>query len=213
MLRSDDGIPAAIVAPAEAVAAAIVRLEREDAVALPFLGAAACAALLAEARALDYRTARPEVGEGARLVRQDFHICTHIPEASPLFALMRATTKTLQEGLAMIEPPPFAREFAINDLVVQRYAAGSAGISPHRDHRRYVGLVALLPLSGAGRFYVCDDRAGAKPRPLPAAPGDLILLRAPGLFGRTDRPFHALADIPTERYSIGMRQDETKPMP
>lgn len=211
MFRFDDDASAAIVAPAGAVAAAVARLEHEDAASLPFLGAAACAALLAEARALDYRTARSEVGEGARLVRQDFDICTAIPAESPLFALMCATTSVLRAGLALIEPPPFAREFVLNDLVAQRYAAGSAGISPHRDHRRYVGLVALIPLSGAGRFYICDDRAGANPRLLPAAPGDLVLMRAPGLFGRTDRPFHALAGIPAERYSIGMRQDETKP--
>jgi hypothetical protein len=207
MALLDEDMTAAIVAPLEALATAISRLEREDAAALPFLAPGACETLLRLACALDYRRARPEVGEGARLVRQDFDICSSLPAESPLFALMRATAAALNAALARIVPPPLPEKLILNDLVVQRYAPGSSGISPHRDHIRYVGIVALLQLNGAGRFYVCDDRAGTGARDVPASPGDLILMRAPGLFGRTDRPFHALRDISAERYSVGMRQD------
>lgn len=202
--RSDvNALPASL-------AAAIETLERDDATAIPFLTESARKELLAATRGLTFRKARPMVGEGERAVYQDFDICTGIPAENVLHALMRVTSETLAKALALIRPPPLERMLELNDLVVQRYAAGSVGISPHRDHLRYVGIVALVPLAGAGRFYVCSDRLGTNARDIPAHPGDLVLMRAPGLFGRTDRPYHALCDIGKERYGIGMRQDATK---
>jgi hypothetical protein len=200
-------IAASIIAAPASLASAIKRLANEDAVALRYLDEKARAGLLAEARALPYRTARPVVGEGARVVRQDFDICMAIPEDSLLHTLRRATSDVLEAALTLIEPRPLDHALCLNDIVVQRYAPGSAGISPHRDHLRYVGLVALLPLAGNGRFYVCASREGADAHEVPAVPGDLILMRAPGLHGRTDRPFHELRAVTAERYSIGLRHD------
>jgi hypothetical protein len=193
-----------------ALAEAIGRLAQADAVALPFLNEATANALLMEVPALPYRKARPVVGEGERTVYQDFDICMDIPAGSALSAFMEVTSVRLGEALALFDPPVLDRAFVLNDLAVQRYAAGSAGISPHRDHVRYVGLVALVPLLGSGCFYVCADRAGARTRDVPAGSGDLILMRAPGLFGRYDRPFHGLREVGAERYSIGLRCDATK---
>ena len=76
---------------------------------------------------------------------------------------------------------------------------------------RYTGLVALIQLSGNGRFFVSDTRSGSGAREVAWRPGDLLLMRAPGFAGRKDRPFHYLSDIASERYSIGLRHD-TQPV-
>jgi hypothetical protein len=41
---------------------------------------------------------------------------------------------------------------------------------------------------------------------LPNAPGDLLLLRAPGFLSTEDRPFHAVLDIFEERLTFVLRQ-------
>ncbi len=203
-------ISTSIVAKPESLAAAIERLTDDEAVALPFLAEAARLELLATVRALPFRTAPGKIGEGAREVGQDFDICMAIPADSPLHALRCVTSNVLQTAFALIAPCPLSHKLQFNDVVVQRYAPGSAGISPHRDHLRYVGLVALVPLIGDARFYVCSSRDVIGAREILADPGDLILMRAPGLHGRTDRPFHGLCAVMTERYSIGLRQDSTR---
>jgi hypothetical protein len=189
----------------------LARLAAEDAAAGPFLTEGSRRALCAATADLAFRTARPVVGEGERAVRKDFEICTAIPPAHPLHALRRATDQALRAALARFEPPVRRGGFALNDLVVQRYRPGSAGITPHRDHLRYRGLVALVLLEGDGAFAVCADRAGTAARDIATRPGDLILMRAPGLFDRADRPFHFLRGISIGRLSIGLRHDATPP--
>jgi len=98
-------------------------------------------------------------------------------------------------------PPPF------NDLIVQHYAAGCAGISPHRDHIRYEDLVVIVPLCGSARFYVCAARDGREPREIPAPVGSAVLMRAPGFDGNRARPFHYVEEITADRYSFGLRHD------
>lgn len=191
------------------LAAAIRRLDAEDAVSLPLLPPEACAALVGEAetRVTGWRPARPVVGEGANVVHQDFELTADLPKDGGFMALARALDRHFGAALARIDPPLLAEPFHINDLVLQRYPAGCAGITPHRDHIRYVGLVAIVVLAGAGRFQIAADRSGADAREIPAPPGHMTLMRAPGLFGRRDRPFHLLDDVTAERYSLGLRQD------
>jgi len=62
-------------------------------------------------------------------------------------------------------------------------------------------------LAGAGRFLDSADRAGRAAREVPAPPGQLLLMRAPGFNGRNDRPFHAVREITAERSILGLRQD------
>jgi len=174
---------------------------------VPLLDAAACAILAEDCAALPFRQARPLVGETGREVAQDFEICAAVPPDNPLWAFTADLEALLRAALAPIEPPLLARPLRLNDLVVQRYAAGSSGITPHRDHVRYEGLVAVVTLAGAARFYTCADRAGTAPRERPMPPGSLVLMRAPGFAGRTDRPFHALSDVTEARLSLGLRHD------
>lgn len=207
---ANDRLGTSFVATPDILAAVIRRLADEDAVATPFLDVASRDRILEDVRELPYRQARPIVGEGERIVRQDFDICMSIPEAHPLQTLLGSVGEALEVALSSIRPRPLAHPLRFNDLVVQRYKRGSSGISPHRDHARYVDLVALMPIGGDGRFYVCKSRDGAGAREVAAGPGDLILMRAPGLYGRTDRPFHGLRDISAERYSVGLRRDQTR---
>lgn len=197
-----------------ALAAAVARLPAEDAVALPLLGDDVRQPLLEAARQMTYRPARPLVGEGARLVRQDFELSVTFPEDSPFPRFATALEGLLRRALVRLSPQ-LLDKIQLNDLIVQHYQPGSAGITPHRDHVRYEGLVALVNLAGRARFCVCTDRSGANARELDDGPGVLLLMRAPGFAGRRDRPFHFLKDVSEERYSLGLRHDirAGEPMP
>lgn len=197
----------ALIADKAAVADALRRVGDEGAAALSLLPPAALKPLLIEALDLHYTPARPVVGKGEAAVYQDFRLTTDLPPDGALMRFSRALERLINESLSYMRRPPLAGRFEINDYIVQHYPAGCAGMSPHRDHIRYTGLVAIVVLGGAGRFTICDDRAGANEREIPTRPGDLLLMRAPGFQGRGDRPFHAVRDITDNRYIIGLRHD------
>ncbi len=206
MARNDSFTPDELAGPAE-LAGALARLDAEPAVSLPLLGARVRRRLIGATTRLPYRPAIPVVGAGTNAVRQDFELCMVIPERSLLRAFAAALEALLNAALARLEPRPLARPLHLNDLIIQRYPEGSFGITAHRDHVRYQDLVALVTLSGAARFCLCDDRAGRGARELPCPPGHLLLLRAPGFGGRRDRPFHFLDRIARPRLSLGLRHD------
>jgi len=189
---------------------------RLPAVSLPFLGARDLDRLRRTCRRLTFRRARPMVGEGARQVTQDFELTDSIPARGLLRDLAtqlddlsvealawptRAPTSAIAPALPLAQAPRF------NDIVVQRYATGSSGISPHRDHLRYTGLVALITVSGRARLFTCADRSGRDPREVDIAPGRLVLLPAPGFANSAERPFHFLTQVESRRVSLGLRQD------
>ncbi len=210
MARNDSFTPDELAGPAE-LAGALARLDAEPAVSLPLFGARVRRRLIGATTRLPYRPAIPVVGAGANAVRQDFELCMAIPERSLLRAFAAALEALLNAALARLEPRPLARPLHLNDLIIQRYPEGSFGITAHRDHVRYQDLVALVTLSGAARFCLCDDRAGRGARELPCPPGHLLLLRAPGFGGRRDRPFHFLDRIARPRLSLGLRHDARVP--
>lgn len=188
-------------------AAVLARLPAEDAASLPLLTPAGCAPYVAAADALIYRPGMPIVGTGERAVYQDFEIAMDVPAGNLLTNLRHDIETLLNAALGLLDPPLLAAPLVLNDMVVQRYHAGSAGITPHRDHIRYTSLVAIAVLQGAGRYCISDDRAGTRPRAVPGNAGRLILMRAPGFAGRDDRPFHFLTDIGEPRISFGLRHD------
>ncbi|RMD62335.1 MAG: hypothetical protein D6826_07640 [Alphaproteobacteria bacterium] len=193
------------------VADALARLEQDDALALPLIGPRLRHRLLRAAARLAFRPAQPVIGEGANAVYQEFDLCTAIPARSPFRAVAGAFTDLLAAALGHLDPPPLAQPPVFNDLIVQRYARGALGITPHRDHIRYRGLIALVTLCGAARFHVCADRAGSKAREIPAPAGSVVLMRAPDFAGRPDRPFHFLCDVTARRISFGLRHDARMP--
>jgi hypothetical protein len=169
-----------------------------------------CAVLAEAAGALAFRPAAPTMGAGAKIVRQEFDICMDVPASSAYGRFARTLDRLFDAALARLDPPPLARPFAFNDLVVQIYQPGVLGITPHLDHVRYVGLVALVVVCGAARFCLCDDREGNGVREVPAPAGHLVLMVAPGFEGSRKRPFHAVSDITERRISFGLRVD-TRP--
>jgi len=189
----------------------MARLTAEGAVSLPLLGPALCRRLVTAARRLPYRRAVPVIGEGARAVRQDFDLCYTIPPASPFHAIAAALERHIDQALGHLDPAPLEAPFHINDIIVQRYARGALGITPHRDHVRYEGLVVVIPLGGAARFLVCAERTGNGAREVPAPPGSAVIMRAPGFAGSRARPFHFVTDVTRQRFSLGLRHDVRRP--
>ena len=202
-----DALPALRAGP-DAMAEALDCVAREDAAVLPLLAPADCRPFIESSADLAFRSAKPVIGEGERAVYQDFDICLSIPRPHPLWRLTQAVEGLVADALGTMSEPPL-QALPLNDLVLQRYPPGARGITPHRDHVRYVGLVVIVQLSGDGRFCLCADRSGAGARVLAAGTGDGILMRAPGFGGVRDRPFHFLDRITVERYSLGMRCDRT----
>ena len=206
---SDNAAMPTLRAGSDAMAAALDRVSREDAAVLPLLAPADCRPFVESGADLAFRSATPVIGEGERAVYQDFDICLSIPQPHPLWQLTQAVERLVAAARATMDAPPL-EALPLNDLVLQRYPPGARGITPHRDHVRYVGLVVIVQLSGDGRFGLCADRSGAGARVLDASPGDGILMRAPGFGDLKDRPFHFLDGITVERYSLGMRCDRTR---
>ena len=95
----------------------------------------------------------------------------------------------------------------VNEAGVARYRLGSVGITPHMDGRWYRRLVAVLTLYGRAPFAVCSDREGTVVAEWEAGPGDLTLIRGPGLVGvRDGRPLHTAGPPASgERCSLGLR--------
>lgn len=191
----------------ESVAEALRRIESEDAASLPLLDADAQRRLSAAAGRLAYRPATPVIGEGERRVLQDFELTTELGSNGPFHVVARALEALVAAALTGMAAPPLDPPPPFNDLIVQRYPVGSAGITPHRDHITYRDLVALVTLSGRARLFLCDDRSGRGEREIPMAPGSVILLRAPGFGGRNDRPFHLLREVTETRLSLGLRHE------
>jgi hypothetical protein len=99
--------------------------------------------------------------------------------------------------------------YELNELTLTRYRGRGAGITAHRDRRRYRLLIAVLSLQGSARLTIVADRAAS--RPLASwlyRPGDIVLLRAPGWAGRDDgRPLHIVECDAGERLSLSLRMD------
>jgi hypothetical protein len=103
--------------------------------------------------------------------------------------------------------------WAPNEVGVAHYIPGSIGITPHMDGKWYRRLVVVATVYGRAPFAICGSR---DPDDIverwTAGPGDLVLMRGPGLAGHRDgRPFH-LVHGPRlgERLSLGIRM-ATKP--
>lgn len=162
--------------------------------------------LLAEAESYTYTPEEEYVGSGERQVRQQMGSFERFPPGSAYLALRDAYQGWLDERLHSLTPYPFSFPLRFNSLSLQKYEQGSIGITPHRDGLRYINLISIFVIGGQGRFFVCVDRSGRDAVEIDAAPGNVILMRAPGFMGEELRPFHYVSEISATRYSFGLRQ-------
>jgi hypothetical protein len=164
-------------------------------------------ALLKEAEDYDYEPEDEIVGTHDRVVRQQVSSFDDFPEDSGYVLLKDSFQGLLEQRLAKLETYPFETTLDFNSMVLQRYEEGSLGITSHKDGLSYINLVCVFVIGGKGRFYVCSDRSDRNAKEIDASPGNVILMRAPGLFRAEDnRPFHYVTEIEETRYTFGLRQ-------
>jgi hypothetical protein len=103
-----------------------------------------------------------------------------------------------------------------NEVGIAHYVPGSIGITPHMDGKWYRRLVIVATVYGRASFAICGSRdPDDVVERWVAGPGDLVLMRGPGLAGHRDgRPFH-LVEGPRrgERLSLGIRLSRRPPEP
>ena len=188
------------------LATAFGRLPAAQSLAVPCLGEREREALVSLVDTLAYRSARPVMGSAATPVYQDFELCYDVPAGHTLWALAGHLEKRISRAIQ--EAGLQGRDtLRFNDLIVQRYPPGCRGITPHRDHVRYRIVVAIFLLSGDGNFCTCDNRKGAGAKTIPARPGDLLLMTAPGLAEEQPGPLHFVNGVTHRRRTIGLRYD------
>jgi hypothetical protein len=104
--------------------------------------------------------------------------------------------------------------WAPNEVGVTHYVPGSIGITPHKDGKWYRRMVIVATIYGRAPFAVCASR---DPHDIVdrwvAEPGDVVLMRGPGLAGARDgRPFHLVGGPRRgERLSLGIRMSTRSP--
>jgi hypothetical protein len=162
-------------------------------------------ALQWEVRACPFQPVPDEIGP----VRQETQECA-IPspmEGYPLVARLSGELVALvrDHGPAVAGLDAWVPTAAF----VQRYGPGALGITPHLDGMRFGLLVAVFTTEGSAEFAIHETRSGPVRARWDAAPGSLVLLRAPGLGGMDDgRPFHAVSGPRGQgRYSVSFRMD------
>ena len=192
------------------VSTGISTLPRVGAVACPCLDVSEAKALVSVVDQLEYRPAKAITGSDNAPVYQDFDLCYDVPSGHSLWEFAQVLEQALTSALAGAEVDSECYPLRLNDLIVQRYPPGCAGITPHRDHVRYGFLIAIILLTGDGYFGVCDDRQGSESREIDFKPGDLLLMGGPGLIPNFRRPFHFVNGVTDWRRTIGLRYDTHK---
>lgn len=163
--------------------------------------------LAAEVTGLPFAAVEPVVGGR---VRQEAGACVigepDLDDHPALASLRTQLARVLHHHGARV---PGLTQWLPDEVCVQRYEPGTLGVTPHLDHKRYTGLVAIVTVAGAADFTLCQDRAGNPIETWNAGAGSLVLLRGPGLGGVADgRPLHMVAGpVDGHRVSVGIRMD------
>ncbi|HCX87428.1 MAG TPA: hypothetical protein DG761_05345, partial [Gammaproteobacteria bacterium] len=180
----------------------------KPAIALDCISKERCAEFSALADQLQYRDAQPVAGTERTPVYQDFELDYEVPREHRFWRIAEALQEVFRPLLeAYHETDGGEVDFELNDLIVQRYPPGCAGISPHRDHIEYRVVILILLLSGDGDFRIHPERDENTGGIVNFQPGQLLMMGAPGLAPGFIRPFHSVRNVSDVRRTIGMRYD------
>ena len=103
-----------------------------------------------------FRKATPLSGNS---VTQDFDICFPAPRIGKMDNLATTIENLFNQTLRLMKNPPIKCP-KFNDIAIQRYKPGSLGISPHKDHKKYISVIIIITLSGKSDLCICEDRKG-----------------------------------------------------
>ena len=162
--------------------------------------------LIKQVSTFEYRKAKPVVGNS---VSQDFEVCFPAPKIGCIEILSNAIENLLIKSTKLIKNPPI-QKVQFNDIAIQKYLPYSSGISPHKDHKKYISVIIIVTLSGKSKFYLCQNRDGSNSQVIDDTPGNIVILPATGFkMINSDfvRPIHFVSDITDGRLSIGLRQN------
>ena len=121
----------------------------------------------------------------------------------PQTLALKERTQRLINGLSSLSPA--LADWQADELSFHLYDDQEVGLSRHRDNMRFIGLVAIIAINGQ-----CDLVVRHKDQDinLPVVPGDLCLLRAPGLVDceAEVRPEHSVQNLKADtRLSMMLR--------
>ena len=162
--------------------------------------------LVAQVLTFEYRKAKPIVGNS---VSQDFEVCFPAPKIGCIKILSGAIENLFVKSIKLIKDPPIP-QVQFNDIAIQKYLPYSSGISPHKDHKKYVSVIIIVTLSGNSKFYLCQNRDGSNSQVIDDTPGNIVILPATGFKMINHdfvRPIHFVSDITDGRLSMGLRQN------
>ena len=162
--------------------------------------------LISQLSNLKYRKAKPVVGNS---VSQDFEVCFPAPKIGCIKILSDAIENLFIKSIKLIKDPPIP-QVQFNDIAIQKYLPYSSGISPHKDHKKYVSVIIIITLSGNSKFYLCQNRDGSHSQIIDDTPGNIVILPATGFKMINHdfvRPIHFVSDITGGRLSMGLRQN------
>lgn len=124
-------------------------------------------------------------------------------EALPATNALRWRTERFIQGLAPIFPSLVSWE--ADELSLHLYDDPDVGLNRHKDNMRFVGLIAVVAIDGECDLVVNHQ---GQEIALPVEPGDLSILRAPGLIDTNldVRPEHSVENLRTStRLSMMLR--------
>ena len=162
--------------------------------------------LIKQVSTFEYRKAKPVVGNS---VSQDFEVCFPAPKIGCIEILSNAVENLFIRSTKLIKNPPI-QKVQFNDIAIQKYLPYSSGISPHKDHKKYISVIIIVTLSGKSKFYLCQNRDGRNAQVVDDTPGNIVILPATGfkmINNNFVRPIHFVSDITDGRLSIGLRQN------
>tara|TARA_B100000029_G_scaffold331733_1_gene324008 strand:+ start:2021 stop:2659 length:639 start_codon:yes stop_codon:yes gene_type:complete len=172
----------------------------------PYLSVSTIVSLTNQVSKFRFRKAKPLAGNS---VTQDFDVCFPAPRIGKIDQLASSIENLFNQTLrSMYNPPIKCPKF--NDIAIQRYKPGSLGISPHKDHKKYISVIIIITLSGRSDLCICENRKGLNQLVVNDAPGNIVVLPASEFMTLNNnciRPLHFVNNISDGRLSIGLRQN------